>query len=348
MFNTGNTSKLAAPTRRRLLRGALGLAAACTTIGTPRLGDAQPALRTLSPTAALGERWTGSMFSVNSLSLAPDGKTMLTNLRSNSEATLWDLSTQEPTKYLKSEDFIVTAHFVANGKRSIIVSQNNKAQLWDLADARVISTKVLDGDKIEAASLAPDERHVAIGQEERLSVWDLHNGTRVAARNEPDLGLLGRLAFAPNGKWLASVYRDEVRAYDAASLQLLAKWQVEFANGGLACSHDSRRILFGDGEQVRIFDIATKREAGRIRQFGPERSFFLGMAALRDDLFATGDSYGHFLIGSSRAQPRFIAKSADPPIKATRVAISRDQKFAYVGTEEGQVMVFDLSKVKVD
>jgi hypothetical protein len=66
------------------------------------------------------------------------------------------------------------------------------------------------------------------------------------------------------------------------------------------------------------------------------------MAALRKDLFATGDTNGHLLIGST-TRPRFIARSADPPIKAKRIAISRDQKFAYVGTEAGQVLVFDVS-----
>src|SRR5262249_15681482 len=118
----------------------------------------------------------------------------------------------------------------------------------------------------------------------------------------------------------------------------------ESANGGLACSRDSRFILFGDGERVRILDVAGKREGGRVDQLGPDRSFFFGMAAPRKGKVAARDTYGPFLIGSL-TPPGFLAPSPDPAIKATRVAISRDQKLAYVGTEEGQVLAFDVSGI---
>jgi hypothetical protein len=329
--------------RRRFLQDALLLAMGGKTVGTPLPARAEPALRTLSPVAALGERNQGSSYSTGTIALSPDGKTMLTSQNQQSDATLWDLTKREPLKTLPGEAIVAT-DFLADGKRAIVVSGNNKADIWDVAAARTISTLAIDGATIETAAVAPDERRLAISQEDQLSLWDVGNGTRITVRKEPDLGPINRLAFAPDGKWLGCVHRDEVRAYDPTSLQPIAKWPVESANGGIACSHDSRFILFGDGERVRIFDVAGKREVGRVDQLGPDRSFFLGMAALGKDLFAVGDTYGHFLIGSI-ARPGFIARSADPPIKAARVAISRDQKFAYVGTQEGQVLVFDVSGI---
>jgi hypothetical protein len=336
-------SRMAAPARRRFLQGALGLAMGGKTVGTPLLARAEPALRTMSPVAALGERSQGSLISISTIALSPDGKAMLTSINLQSDATLWDLAKREPLKTLPCEDIVAT-DFLADGKRAIIVSGSNKADIWDLAAARIVSTVAIEGEKIETAAVAPDGRRLAISQEDQLSLWDLGNGTRVTVRKEPDLGLIKRLAFASDGKWLGCVHRDEVRAYDPASLQPIAKWPVESANGGLACSRDGRFILFGDGERVRIFDVAGKREVGRVDKLGPDRSFFLGMAALGKDLFAVGDTYGHFLIGST-TRPGFIARSADPPIRAARVAISRDQKSAYVGTQEGQVLVFDVSGI---
>jgi len=327
---------LVAPTRRWFWQGAFALAMGCKTIGTAQLARAEEALRTLYPVAEFGEGIRGTL----SLALSPDGKTMLTSLSLVNEAILWDVKTLEQIKTFRSESFVVATDFLADGKRAVIAS-DNKIQLWDVADARIISTIAPEGDKIETAAVAPDGRHLAISQEDQLSLWDLRNGTRIAERKEPDLGLIMRLAFAPDGKWLGCVHRDEVRAYDPTSLQPIAKWPVESADGGMACSRDSRFILFGDGERVRIFDVDGKREVGRVDRLGPGRSFFC-IAALGKNLFAVGDSNGHFLIGST-TRLRFIARSADPPIKANRIAISPDQKLAYVGTEAGQVLVFDVS-----
>jgi hypothetical protein len=101
--------------------------------------------------------------------------------------------------------------------------------------------------------------------------------------------------------------------------------------------------MLGEDERVRVFDLATKRETARIDQLGPERSFFSGIAAFRNgQMLAAGDSDGHFLIADV-ARHVFIARSADPPIKAKRVAISPDQKQAYVWAATGEVAVFDLT-----
>jgi WD40 repeat protein len=331
---------------RRIGRRAMLMTAGAALAGAalPRSpARAQPSLQTLEPVATFGDAFPGwALSSIFTLALSGDGKAMLTSASFGYVATLWDLTTKEEVKSLKSEDIVAT-NFVGDGQRAIIASSKNKIELWDLANERIIRTIAPEGARIETAAKAPNDRHLAVGQDRMLSLWDLESCARLAVRDDPDLGLFLRIAFAPDGKRLACPYFGSVRLYDVPSLQLLVEWPVGLDSGGVAFTPDGARILFGDSDGIRILDVAGKKEAGRIGPPGPQPSFFSGIATFGNGrLFAATDDYGHFLIGSL-ARLGFIAKSPDPQLKASRVAISRDQKYAYVGTVEGQVVAFDVS-----
>jgi DNA-binding beta-propeller fold protein YncE len=125
------------------------------------------------------------------------------------------------------------------------------------------------------------------------------------------------------------------------SLQLVVSWELSLSIGGVAFSPDGRRVIVGEDERIRAFDIVGKREVARINQLGPERSFFQAMAALPNG-FVTVDDQGYVLVGDLAANA-FIAKGDDPPPKAESVAVSPDRARAYVGNGYGEILVYDVS-----
>lgn len=330
----------------RIGRRQMLIAAGAALVGTtlPRaVVRAQPALRTLSSVASLGYDPHHSPLGFLALSLARDGKTMLTSGIDGDAATLWDLTTKRP---IRSFEFsrVVGAYIIGDGKTGVIASRLTKVVLRDLVKGTFLRT-ITSNAEIDAVAVAPDGRSVAIAEGRTLSLWDFGSRTRIRGRENPGQGTVAQLAFSPDGKSLACAHLDALRSYNPASLALLAEWPLWSSFGDLAFSADSRRIFVGGGERVTVFDIAGKRQIAQIDQLGPERSFFSGMAVFRNgQMFAAGDRDGHLLIGSLAGRD-FIARSPDPPIMAQRVAVSPDEKLAYVGTASGEILVFDISEV---
>ncbi|MDR3460895.1 MAG: caspase family protein [Beijerinckiaceae bacterium] len=116
-------------------------------------------------------------------------------------------------------------------------SDDKTARLWSAADAHLLRTfrpPIGPGaeGKIRGAALSPDGRFAAVGgwdplasraQKDFIYVFDTANGTIVAR-----LGGFGdvilRLAFSPDGRWLAAsgAVRQGVRMYETATWTLVA------------------------------------------------------------------------------------------------------------------------------
>jgi WD40 repeat protein len=185
---------------------------------------------------------------------------------------------------------------------------------------------------------------MVVGQDRTLSHWNLGNGTRIKTYEGPEAGgNILRLAFSPDGKRLASTNHGALRMYDMPSLAPVADepllWFGDY-DGGVAFSADSRRILVGEKEQVTLIDIASKAQVARIA--GPTQSLFRAVAVLRDgNRFVAGDDWndGRCWFGSL-ARGGFIAQS--DPLKVKHVAISPDQRHAYV-CGGGPIYTFDVA-----
>lgn len=330
--------------RRRLI-GTAGATALVSVL--PRSpGHAQAEPRTIAPVAGLGQapHGGGFFFIASGFSLARDGSALITAAKWGSFADVYEFASDAWVASLPMEG-IVDAHLVGNGERAVTAGKN-AVMIWDVATAKTVRTIPVTGADIEGVAVAPDGRVLAISQNGTISLWDLGSGARLTSRDEE--GSAVRLAFSPDGKRLACAYPGLLQVYDPTSpglRALVVQWRTSLSVGGLVFSEDSRLIVLGEDERVRVFDLTTKRETARIDQLGPERSFFSGIAAFRNgQMLAAGDSYGHFLIGDV-GRRAFIARSADPPLKPGRVAISPDQKRAYVWAESGEVAVFDLASL---
>jgi WD40 repeat protein len=323
---------------RRGMMIAAGAAMAEIMLPGPLL-RAQSSLRTISIVATFGTSLRGEILR---FSVTRDDKSMLTI--TNTEAKLWDLAKRLPIRSMQLQpENMLDADCVADGTRAII-TYGNKVQLWDLVQARIIRTITPEGARIERAAVAPDGRYLAIAQDRMLSLWDLRDGTRIGSRDDPHEGVIVRLAFSPDVMRLACAYLGTLRLYEIPSLVLEAEFDLSANVGGLAFSPDGRLVVQGERERIRVFEAVARLELATIQ--GPENSFFSSVALFRNGRsFVAGDSDGHFFVGSVTSAS-LLAKSADPPPKPRRIAISPDQRYAYVGSGvDGRILVFDVSFV---
>ncbi|GIX01180.1 MAG: hypothetical protein KatS3mg112_0117 [Thermogutta sp.] len=132
---------------------------------------------------------------------------------------------------------------------------------------RQFSTGVRD---LRDTAFSPDGRFVAVtGGTGRLQLWEVSTGRRVVDQTVA-LRRQRALAFAPTGQLLAVGGEDgrvRVFALSASSLELVTSLEVDegqittltFCNGGQEIAAGTSR------NEIRVFEVATGREIGRLR-----------------------------------------------------------------------------------
>ncbi len=100
----------------------------------------------------------------------------------------------------------VTALAIApDGRTAALGPHDGAVRLWDLTTRRPIGGPILGHtDSVWRMAFSPDGRTLAtvVGTNDALRLWDVATG-RALAVVKPDLGVLGGLAFAPDGRHLA-------------------------------------------------------------------------------------------------------------------------------------------------
>jgi WD40 repeat protein len=323
-------------TRRELMRAAGAAALGATVLRSP--AGAQAPVPTLSPVAKFEP--AGGYFVNGGMTLAPDGKSMLT-VCAGDDATVWDLAKTKPIATFPATD-VLGAQFVGDGKRAITFDKK-QVSLWTIGNTRAVRTLTPGGDEpIEAVAVAPDGHSLVIGQSLTMSLWNLDTGARIKTRGEAEKSYILHLTFSPDGTRLACVNQGWLRLYDMPALVSLADRSLGDFMGRAAFSPDSRRVFVGEKEQVTVIDVASKAEVARIA--GPTQSLFLPVAVFRDgNRFLAGDywSDGRCWFGNL-TKGSFVAQTG--PLSVTHAAVTPDQRYAYV-CGGGTIYTFDVAGV---
>jgi RNA polymerase sigma factor (sigma-70 family) len=225
------------------------------------------------------------------VAISPDGSVLATGGRSarrsekSDPVVLWDLKTGNKLQSLSGSMYQVFGlAFSPNGKLLAAVSCGNSGfappqsarpeivRLWDVETGKL---QELDGHTEGATSLAfsPDGKVLATGaQDGRLIWWDSGTGKQLRKlkldedvyyypkRNRIGSGGIQALAYAPNGKTIASANHDgTVRLFEAATgkqLQVLRGHAHSVVS--VAFSPDGKVLASGSNDQtIRLWDPTT-------------------------------------------------------------------------------------------
>jgi hypothetical protein len=159
---------------------------------------------------------------VSCLAFAP-GSALLACGASDCTIGLWNPATGAAICTLRGHDRpVCTLSFSPNGRLLASGDYGGTVKLWDLAAKTRHVPRTVSADRDEAAALAfsPDSATLAVAVDRVVQLWDVATG-RLLARLEGHAGKVQRLAYAPDGRRLASGgYNRTVRLWDVARFQM--------------------------------------------------------------------------------------------------------------------------------
>jgi WD40 repeat protein/serine/threonine protein kinase len=209
------------------------------------------------------------------------------------EIKVWDPLTGEELATRAGRGQVYTAVFSPDSRWLALGLQDGAVGLMTWQEQRpLVLRRAGHRGEVSALAFSPDGRWLAsAGAEDRaVQLWDMAAGPGPrAARTLVAPGLLGELAFSPDGQRLAGISRDVVKLWDVATGQEVLTlrgapqrhWDPPF-NPRLAFSPDGRRLAGTNwDESISLWDaeILTDPEAraryqAQRRQAADERARF--------------------------------------------------------------------------
>jgi WD40 repeat protein len=239
---------------------------------------------------------------VIALAFSPDGNTLAGAIAqkregkyvagSDSEVKLWNWHTGHEQGALRCKKFVRSLAFSSDGKT--LASAGHVVQFWDIATRRELRT--LDA-WANTLVFAPDGKMVATvdfvaGGAGEVKLWEVPSGKHLATlKHHPHAP--ARIAFAPDGKTLATAAYTDVKLWDVATARELASLKAEgegqllaeqfesvaFSPDGkiLAAGAGSPGPLVPDFGDVALWDVATRERRASLKAH-PERLSALAFA----------------------------------------------------------------------
>jgi WD40 repeat protein len=283
-----------------------------------------------------------------SAAFSPDGKVLATG-RSTGTLTFWDAASGKVIKTLRGEhtDAIRSVSFTPDGKRLVTSGQDKKIAVWDTRTWRVISSIANLPQPILCSRIAPDGTHLAVALGDPSQGGGGDGGVRLyepaTLALEGDLAGLENttwsVAFAPDGRTLATGWGGPVRLWDPETRFLRSSLNVPHAVRVVAFSPDGKLLLTAGtgrtGEERTtsglglIWDLAALKPKAILKGHG---SLIFGASFSPDSqLLATGSG------ASVDAQVWEFAKLPTPPDAMVQAAAPAPPSNRSASADDGPV-----------
>jgi WD40 repeat protein len=224
----------------------------------------------------------GQLDADNAISLAADGKTVLTGSRYRGH--LWDLTTGKLLgQPLEHEGRIATVALSPDGKTALIADSMKTTQLWDVAGEKPRAS--IGCGQITCAVFSPDSQTLATASGKTVRRWEAATGKEVLPSREAG-ETVNALAFRPDGNWLAAASDDKtVHLWNLADTKKTMSLPHSEPVAALAFSADGQMIVTAAGRFARLWDFAKGRSIGpryehmvpvKAVAFAPDNATFLG------------------------------------------------------------------------
>jgi WD40 repeat protein len=276
---------------------------------------------------------------VKSIAFSRDGRFLYSAL-GDGTINIWDVESGRKLRALKVRSTIASAT-CARTKSSVEIG---KMPSWEG-----------ECDAYVSAAFSPDRKTVAFGGESGVELLATDSGKplRIIAKSS---GWLSAATFSPDGTILAVVRHDQAtdrinrELWDVRNGRMVLSIQMheqEFEN--IAFSPDGKMMavgasgnfsIFGDGESVALFDIASRHEVQTLT----ERAAPVGCTAFSGDgkLLASCAAGGVAVWDMSSGKRKSVLRGA-----VASAALSPDGKMLAAFQSPGVVGVWDVDTEKI-
>lgn len=270
------------------------------------------------------------------------------------DVDVWDVASGQlvgshPTQAVSSVAFTPVGPY-------LLVGEQHSIAILDPATGRVVANPPAVLGRPEFAFSADGKRLLlteAVGENSGLGYCEFaadRSFRSLWSERPPRYRLFGNPAVSPDGSRVAVDQHEgfgdhptnTVQVRDAATGKVLVK--VEFGGSDpveeIVFSADGAKVLArSSGRTVRVFDAATGRPAGELLH--PGRPFVTGVAVHPDGTVACCRNSGAVCLWN--LEKREIVRTLDWKVgKLVSVAFAPDGSVGAAGTEDGQVVVWDV------
>lgn len=276
------------------------------------------------------------------MAASPDGRFLAALSRQSIRVYHW--SSHEIADQIDGLDLGgIQLAFTPDGHRLLYLTRNDISQL---RVGRSLPRRVAAGEFAGGLALSPDGKTLVAtraGQRQHVQLerWELPSGRKATGFDfwSPFV----KLAFSPNGEFLAGIDRDSFELRFAITGGLNARQRLPGWSHTLfvAFHPDSQMCVFGRDAEFQIMETRAGHMLGRVSSPGPRfiDAAFLGSGRQ----LATVDGTSVMRIWSTDS--RQIVREYDWATGGlTGVASSADGMAGICGTDTGRLVVFDVDE----
>lgn len=285
----------------------------------------------------------GAAFSYGGL--APDGRSLVFG-GMDYQVSVWDVPkgvAVTPSRPLQHR--VTRVAFDSAGLRVALGLANGTVEVLDLRTGKPVSEPMAHPNRVRAIRFSPDGRRLLTAcSDGKARLWEL-SGPRHRPLPLSVPGSVAWAGFSPDERWLAAMTKDGLLHLWSANNPEPAAFSAEL--GGpcdiVRWSADSARLIaLGAGHALVSFSIGPQPRVEWRREFpyAPLAcTVALGVGTTRGIVGGANGSATVFRLSDGQEIKRL--QHGVGPVHAT--ALSRDERFAVTGGEDGRVLQWDIA-----
>ncbi|OAI50464.1 hypothetical protein AYO44_05555 [Planctomycetaceae bacterium SCGC AG-212-F19] len=216
--------------------------------------------------------------------IAPDGKTVAAAKLNTQGIEIWDVNTGKRDLDLPGACRSITSlSFSPDG--NTVITGGDDYRTWEAATGRPLLDLPYSESSVEIAC-SPDGRTLAVPEFGKVYLVDAATG-KETGRIEGFRSNVGRLAFSPDGKFLATGHWGHrvakkpyepgmVRLWDLQTRKLIIEFPAHHDHvSSLAFTHDGKAIVTTGDQSVCFWDTGTGKKRFAVTESGYAKSFSL-------------------------------------------------------------------------